>query len=321
MAIDFSGQVAVITGAGGALGSAFCRELARRGAAVVANDLGGDPTGQGGSTGYADAIVADLAAMGARAIANYDTVATAAGGQAIIDAALDAFGRVDIVISNAGNQRNGAFGSLSEEDVEAVFAVHVKGAFNVCQPAYRVMGQQGYGRLVLVSSQSGIFGNPFRANYGSAKTALIGLMNVIAQEAPSGVVINTLFPNAQGGRLGGTPIAERPDIAFLKAAGERTRHFIEGMKPDFVAALACYMASRNCDSSQHMYSVLGGKYSRLFVGLTQGWYSPGPDAPSCDDIAAHIGDIDDRSRYDVPLSGLDEMDAVLAARRALGLDA
>ena len=321
MAIDFSGQVAVITGAGGALGSAFCRELARRGAAVVANDLGGDPTGQGGSTGYADAIVADLAAMGARAIANYDTVATAAGGQAIIDAALDVFGRVDIVISNAGNQRNGAFGSLSEEDVEAVFAVHVKGTFNVCQPAYRVMGQQGYGRLVLVSSQSGIFGNPFRANYGSAKTALIGLMNVIAQEAPSGVVVNTLFPNAQGGRLGGTPIAERPDIAFLKAAGERTRHFIEGMKPDFVAALACYMASRNCDSSQHMYSVLGGKYSRLFVGLTQGWYSPGPDAPSCDDIAAHIGDIDDRSRYDVPLSGLDEMDTVLAARRALGLDA
>ena len=321
MAIDFSGQVAVVTGAGGALGSAFCRELARRGAAVVANDLGGDPTGRGGSTGYADAIVADLAAMGARAIANYDTVATAAGGQAIIDAALDAFGRVDIVISNAGNQRNGAFGSLSEEDVEAVFAVHVKGAFNVCQPAYRVMGQQGYGRLVLVSSQSGIFGNPFRANYGSAKTALIGLMNVIAQEAPSGVVVNTLFPNAQGGRLGGTPIAERPDIAFLKAAGERTRHFIEGMKPDFVAALACYMASRNCDSSQHMYSVLGGKYSRLFIGLTQGWYSPGPDAPSCDDIAAHIGDIDDSRRYDVPLSGLDEMDTVLAARRALGLDA
>ena len=259
--------------------------------------------------------------MGARAIGNYDRVATAAGGQAIIDAALDAFGRVDIVISNAGNQRNGAFGSLSEEDVEAVFAVHVKGAFNVCQPAYRVMGQQGYGRLVLVSSQSGIFGNPFRANYGSAKTALIGLMNVIAQEAPSGVVVNTLFPNAQGGRLGGTPIAERPDIAFLKAAGERTRHFIEGMKPDFVAALACYMASRNCDSSQHMYSVLGGKYSRLFIGLTQGWYSPGPDAPSCDDIAAHIGDIDDSSRYDVPLSGLDEMDTVVAARRALGLDA
>lgn len=317
--IDFEGQVAVVTGAGGALGSAFCRELARRGAAIVANDLGGATTGKGASHGYADAVVEAVKQEGGRAVANYDTVATGAGGQAIIDAALSAFGRVDIVISNAGNQRNGAFGELSEEDVEAVYAVHAKGAFNVCQPAYREMVRQGYGRIVLVSSQSGIFGNPFRANYGSAKTALIGLMNVIAQEAPEGVAVNTLFPNAQGGRLGGTPLSERPDVAFLKAAGERSRHFVEGMKPEFVAALACYMASRQCDRSQHMYSVLGGKYSRLFVGLTEGWYSPGPDAPSCDDIMAQIDRIDDRSRYDVPLSGLDEMDTVLAARRALGL--
>ncbi|GGC02856.1 short-chain dehydrogenase [Novosphingobium endophyticum] len=317
--IDFSGQVAVVTGAGGALGSAFCRELARRGASVVANDLGGSPTGAGGSHGYADAIASELQDGGGRAVANYDSVATAAGGQAIIDAALSAFGRVDIVISNAGNQRNGAFGELTEEDIEAVYAVHAKGAFFVCQPAYREMVRQGYGRLVLVSSQSGIFGNPFRANYGSAKTALIGLMNVIAQEAPEGVVVNTLFPNAQGGRLGGTPLSERPDVAFLQAAGERSRHFAEGMKPDFVAALACYMASRQCDRSQNMYSVLGGKYSRLFVGLTDGWYSPGPEAPSADDILAHIDRIDDRNHYAVPLSGLDEMDTVLEARRALGL--
>lgn len=319
--IDFSGQVAVVTGAGGALGSAFCRELARRGAAIVANDLGGSTTGAGGSQDYADAIVRELRAEGAQATANYDTVATAKGGQAIIDAALSAYGRVDIVISNAGNQRNGAFGELSEDDIEAVYAVHAKGAFHVCQPAYREMVRQGYGRMVLVSSQSGIFGNPFRANYGSAKTALIGLMNVIAQEAPEGVVVNTLFPNAQGGRLGGTPLEERPDVEFLKAAGARTRHFIDGMKPEFVAALAAYMASRQCDSSQNMYSVLGGKYSRIFVGLTEGWYSPGSEAPTCDDILAHIAEIDDRSRYAVPRSGLDEMDTVLAARKALGLPA
>lgn len=315
--IDFTGQVAVVTGAGGALGSAFCRELAARGAAIVANDLGGATTGSGTSTTYADAIVAELTASGARAIANYDTVATAAGGQAIIDAAMAAFGRVDIVISNAGNQRNGAFGQLTEDDIEAVYAVHAKGAFFVCQPAYRIMVQQGYGRLVLVSSQSGIFGNPFRANYGSAKTALIGLMNVIAQEAPEGVVVNTLFPNAMGGRLGGTPLSERPDVAFLTAAGERSRHYVEGMKPEFVAALAGYMASRQCDRSQAMYSVLGGKYSRLFVGATQGWYVPGPTAPSCDDILAHRELIDDASHYAVPLSGLDEMDTVVAATQAL----
>lgn len=318
--IDFTGQVAVVTGAGGALGSAFCRELAQRGAAIVANDLGGATTGAGESKDYADAIVAELTEGGARAVANYDTVATAAGGQAIIDAALSAFGRVDVVISNAGNQRNGAFGQLSEDDIEAVYAVHAKGAFNVCQPAYREMVRQGYGRIVLVSSQSGIFGNPFRANYGSAKTSLIGLMNVIAQEAPEGVVVNTLFPNAQGGRLGGTPLAERPDVAFLKAAGERSQHFAEGMKPEFVAALAGYMASRQCGKSQNMYSVLGGKYSRLFIGLTEGWYVPGGEAPSCEDVLANLDRIDDISRFDVPLSGLDEMDTVLKARRALGLE-
>lgn len=319
--IDFNGQVAVVTGAGGALGSAFCRELARRGAAIVANDLGGATTGSGESHDFADAIVSELRAGGARAVANYDTVATAAGGQAIIDAALSAFGRVDVVISNAGNQRNGAFGELSEEDIEAVYAVHAKGAFFVCQPAYREMVRQGYGRIVLVSSQSGIFGNPFRANYGSAKTAMIGLMNVIAQEAPEGVVVNTLFPNAQGGRLGGTPLNERPDVDFLMAAGARSQHFAEGMKPEFVAALAGYMASHQCSTSQNMFSVLGGKYSRLFVGLTDGWYVPGPDAPSSEEILAHLDQINDLSRFGMPLSGLDEMDTVLEARRGLGLSA
>jgi NAD(P)-dependent dehydrogenase (short-subunit alcohol dehydrogenase family) len=309
--IDFSGQVAVVTGAGGALGSAFCRELARRGAAIVANDLGGDATGSGGARQSADAIVAELQALGARAIASYDSVATASGGRSIVDTALERFGRVDIVISNAGNQRNRAFGDLTEEDIEAVFAVHAKGAFHVCQPAYKAMIEQGYGRLVLVASQSGIFGNPYRANYGAAKTALIGLMNVIAQEAPPGIAVNAIFPNAQGGGLGGTPLADRPDKAFLKAAGERTARFREGMKPEFVAALACYMASRQCDTSQNMYSVLGGKYSRLFVGLTRGWYSEGPEAPSCDDLMSHLIEIDAMDEFAIPLSGIAEMDTVI----------
>lgn len=317
--IDFTGQVAIVTGGGSALGAAFCRELAARGAAIVVNDLGGSTAGAGGSADYADAVVAQLRPNGHRAIANYDTVATEAGGRAIVAAALHAFGRVDIVISNAGNQRNGAFGELSEDDMEAVYAVHAKGAFHVGQPAYHEMVRQGYGRLVLVSSQSGIFGNPFRANYGSAKTALIGLMNVIAQEAPPGVVVNTLFPNAQGGRLGGTPLSERPDIAFLKAAGERTRHFAAAMHPNYVAPLACYMASRQCQTSQNMYSVLGGKYSRIFVGLTEGWYSSGSEPPSAEDIVAHLPQIEDISRFVIPRSGLEEMETVLAARRAAGI--
>ncbi|WP_086799912.1 SDR family NAD(P)-dependent oxidoreductase [Streptomyces caniscabiei] len=316
---DFAGQVAVVTGGGGGLGSSFSLELARRGASVVVNDLGGDTTGAGTSTGFADKVVRQIRDEGGTAIASYDTVATEAGGQAVIDTALDAFGRVDIVISNAGNQRNGRFGDLSDEDIEAVHAVHVRGAFHVCQPAYRQMTEQGYGRLVLVSSQSGIFGNPFRSNYGSAKTALIGLMNAIAQEAPEGVSVNCLFPNATGGRLGGTDLSERPDAAWLVEAGARAKALGGGATPDYVTPLAVYLASRACATSQNMYSALGGRYARIFVGLTRGWVAPGAQAPSVEDIVDHLAQIDDRTRYDVPLSGLDEMDTVIAARTALGL--
>jgi NAD(P)-dependent dehydrogenase (short-subunit alcohol dehydrogenase family) len=316
--MGFEGRVAVVTGAGGGLGRAFSLALAERGAAVLVNDLGGSTTGEGNSPQYADRVVEEIRNAGGKAVANYDSVATEAGGAAIVQTALDAFGRVDIVISNAGNQRNVPFGQLTAEDIEAVYAVHVKGAFFVTQPAYRHMIKQGYGRIVLVSSQSGIFGNPIRANYGSAKTAMIGLMNVIAQEAPQGVAVNCLFPNAMGGRLGGKPGDVRPDADFLAAAGERSRHFAEAMDPAFVAPMACYLASEACSTSQKMYSVLGGKYSRIFVGLTEGWIKPGAEAPTIEELVTHLPQIDDRSRYDVPLSGLDEMDAVIAAKRRVG---
>ena len=310
--IDFTGRVAVVTGAGGALGAEYCRLLAARGAAVIVNDLGGSTAGEGASSEYADRVVAEIRAAGGKAVASYDTVATEAGGEAIIRAAIEHFGRIDILISNAGNQRNARFGELTAQDLEAVYAVHLKGAFFVGQPAYRLMCRQGYGRIVLVSSQSGIFGNPVRANYGSAKTAMIGLMNVIAQEAPPGVKVNCVFPNAAGGRLGGKPGDVRPDAEFLAAAGQRVRHYIAGMQASFVAPLVAYLASERCTSSQNMYSALGGKYSRIFVGLTHGWYRPGTTAPTPEEIVEHLPEIDDRSRYDVPLSGLDEMDTVVA---------
>jgi NAD(P)-dependent dehydrogenase (short-subunit alcohol dehydrogenase family) len=319
--IDLTGRVAVVTGAGGGLGSEYCRALAARGAAVVVNDLGGDTKGEGSSTSFADKVVDEIRAAGGKAVANYDTVGTEAGGAAIIRAATDHFGRIDIVVNNAGNQRNVKFGELTEDDIEAVYAVHVKGAFFVTQPAYRQMCQQKYGRIILVSSQSGIFGNPIRGNYGSAKTAMIGLMNVIAQEAPAGVTVNCLFPNARGGRLGGKPGDVRPDADFLAAAGARTMHYIDGMDPSFVAALVTYMSSELCNTSQNMYSVLGGKYSRIFIGLTEGWYKPGKTAPTPEEILAHLPQIDDRGSYAIPLSGLEEMDTVLAARKKLGLGA
>ena len=313
---NFDGQVVIVTGGGGGLGAAFCKELARRGAAVVVNEIANTPDGES----YADAVVHDILSGGGRAIPNYDTVATEAGGRAIVESALHAFGRIDAVISNAGNQRNGRFGEITAEDIVAVFAVHTYGAFFVGQPAYREMIKQGYGRLVLVSSQSGAFGNPFRSNYGAAKTALIGLMNVIAQEAPPTIKVNCLFPNAYGGRLGSTPIEQRIDRAFLEAAAEQNKTYRHALKPEFIAPLACYLASRDCNASQGMYSAAGGKYSRIFIGLTEGWYSAGADAPSCEDLVKNLAKIDDRSRYDVPLSGFEEYETVLATRRRLGLD-
>lgn len=231
--------------------------------------------------------------------------------------ALEHSGRIDIVINNAGNQRNVCFGELTEQDIDAVYAVHVKGTSFLTQPAYQFMKQQEYGRIVLVSSQSGIFGNPIRRNYGSAKTAMIRLMNVVAQEAPPGVVINCVFPNAVGGRLGGKPGDVRPDADFLAAPAKKVPHYIAGMQPSFVAPLVTYLASKRCTTSQNMYSVLGGKYSRIFVGLTHGWYQPGETPPTAEDIEAHLPQIDDMSSFDLPKIGLDEMDTVIPLQQRL----
>lgn len=310
----FEGQVAVVTGGGGGLGAAFSKDLARRGVKVVVNDLGGDPTGIGASHTYADDVVDAIREEGGAAVANYDTVATPEGGAAIVETAMREFGRIDIVISNAGNQRNGRFGELTAVDIQDVYDVHVGGAFNVCQPAYRVMADQGYGRLVLVSSQSGIFGNPFRSNYGSAKGALVGLMNVVAQEAPDGITVNCLFPTAHGSRMGSSALADRPDAAWLAEAAGRGRVLAPYQTPEHVTAMALYLSSPQCTTSQNMYSVVGGRYSRLFVGATHGWVPEGLEAPGFEDVVAHLAEIDDRMEFDVPLSGLDEMDSAIAAR-------
>lgn len=307
--IAFAGQVAVVTGAAGGLGRSFALELASRGARVLVNDLPAAP----GEPSLADAVVAEITSRGGIALASHDSVATASGGQAMIDAARDAWGRVDIVINNAGNQANRRFGDFTEADIDAVLAVHLKGAFHVTQPAYRQMCEQGYGRILMVSSQSGIFGNPYRANYGAAKTGLIGLMNVIAQEAPAGITVNCLFPNATGGRLGSTTGAPRIDADFLAAAGSRSRQYIKAMDPSFVTPLALWLVARDCNSSQGMYSALGGKYARIFTGLGDGWYKGGETAPTVDDIARHWTEISAITPFITPQSGYDEMDGVLEA--------
>jgi NAD(P)-dependent dehydrogenase (short-subunit alcohol dehydrogenase family) len=180
--LRFDGRVAVITGGGRGLGRAYALLLARLGAKVVVNDPGGALVGEGSDARPAEAVVAEITAAGGEAIASLDTVATLSGGAAIVQAAIDRWGRIDILIHNAGNVRYGSLRELSVEDFEAVLDVHLRGAFHVVRPAFPLMCEAGYGRIVLTSSIGGLYGNTRVANYGVAKAGLIGLSNVVALE-------------------------------------------------------------------------------------------------------------------------------------------
>ena len=182
MTIRFDGQVALVTGAGAGLGRAYAVDLALRGARVVVNDLGGNPFGEGEDRAPAQKVADEIMAMGGEAVANFDSVSSYDGGFNMVKTAIDTFGRLDVVICNAGILRDVAFHNMSEADWDAIFAVHAKGAFTVLRAAWPVFRQQGYGRVVLTTSSSGIYGQFGQSNYGAAKTAMLGLMNVLKQE-------------------------------------------------------------------------------------------------------------------------------------------
>jgi len=193
-----TGRVAVVTGSGGGLGKTYAMELARRGARVVVNDLGGSVDGTGASPSAADAVVADIRAAGGEAVANYDSVSSPEGGAAIIQSAVDAFGTVDIVVNNAGILRDKSFANMTMDEVESVLDVHLKGSFYVTSPAFKIMKERGYGRLVFTSSGSGLFGNFGQANYGAAKAGMVGLMNVLSIEgAKYDIRANAIAPMAR----------------------------------------------------------------------------------------------------------------------------
>jgi NAD(P)-dependent dehydrogenase (short-subunit alcohol dehydrogenase family) len=178
--IDFADQAAIVTGAGRGLGRLYALELARRGASVVVNDLGGTMHGDGSDNSVADQVVAEIRAAGGSAVASYESVDNPEGGQAIVDAAVDAFGRVDAVVSNAGIFNSIPFDQISPDDWRKMLRVHLDGGFYLSQPAYKVMARQNYGRFVFISSSAGNFGQPMEAHYAAAKTGLVGLSNVIA---------------------------------------------------------------------------------------------------------------------------------------------
>lgn len=250
MAIRFDGQVAVVTGAGGGLGRAYALDLAKRGAKVVVNDLGGDPHGQGENRAPAQKVVDEIKEAGGEAVANYDSVASYDGGFNIVKTAIDTYGRLDIVVCNAGILRDVAFHNMSEDDWDKVFAVHIKGSFTVLRAAWPVFRQQSYGRVVLTTSSSGIYGQFGQANYGSAKTAMLGLMNVLKQEgAKYNVMVNTIAPVA-GTRLTQTVMPQE---------------MVDRLKPELVVPAVVYMCSSDCTDSGLVIEAGAGNFNRAAI--------------------------------------------------------
>ena len=298
--IRYDGRVAVITGAGGGLGKTYAVMLAARGASVVVNDLGGASDGTGGGSSMADQTVQEILAKGGRAVANYDSVSTPAGGEAIVRAAVESFGKVDIVIHNAGILRDKSFAKLEPKDLEAVIDVHLKGAFYVSQPAFRVMKEHSYGRFVFTASGAGIFGNFGQTNYGAAKMGLVGLSNVLAVEgARSNIQCNVIAPIAR------TRLTEQ----LLGPAAA-------ALDPNFVTPLVAYLVSEQCQLSHEIFDVGGGRYARVFVALGRGWTAKKGQVPSPEEIAANLDSIRSTEGYTIPDSIAGEMAAIAEALKA-----
>ena len=254
MELTFGGDVAVITGAGRGLGRAHALELARRGARVVVNDLGADVSGQGSDVSAAEAVVAEIRAAGGEAVANHDTVATEAGGRAIVAAATGAFGRVDIVVNNAGILRDSAFHKMTSEHLEPVLDVHLRGAFNVTRAAWGPMREQGHGRVINTTSTSGLFGNVGQANYGAAKAGLLGLTRVLAVEGRrGGIQVNAIAPAA----------ATRMNEELL---GDRAAM----IRPEWVAPVVAFLAHRGCRLTGQVLTAAGGHVASIQLALTPG---------------------------------------------------
>lgn len=267
--LRFDDRVAVVTGAGRGLGRAYAHLLASRGAKVVVNDAGGNLDGGGADDGPAQQVVAEITAAGGEAVACSASVATRDGGQEIIQTAVDDFGRIDILIHNAGNVRRGSLKEMSYEDFDAVLDVHLRGAFHVVRPAFPLMCEAGYGRVVLTSSIGGLYGNHHVANYAAAKAGVIGLSNVVALEgAAEGVRCNAIVPAAV------TRMADGIDTSAYPPMG-----------PDLVAPVVGWLAHESCSVTGELFIALAGRVARAVIVE-----SPGVSRPSwtIEEVGSHL---------------------------------
>ena len=279
--IRFDGRVAIVTGAGGGLGKAYALELASRGAKVVVNDLGGARDGSGSSDSAADQVVAQIKELGGDAVASHDSVATAKGGQAIVDKAIDAFGKVDILINNAGILRDRSLAKMSPEEWRQVLDVHLSAAYNVTHPAFLKMRENNYGRVVLTTSAAGLHGNFGQTNYSSAKMGLVGFANTLKLEGErANIKVNIIAPVATT-RL--TEDILPPDLK-------------EKLGPQFVAPAVLYLCSEGCKETGRIYNAGMGFFNRSAIVSSKGAVvGEGKTIPSPEDILENWDAINDMS--------------------------
>ena len=293
MDIDFDGRVAIVTGAGGGLGRTYALDLAARGAAVVVNDLGGSVKGEGGDHTAAQKVVDEITAKGGQAVPNFDSVSTPEGGASIVKTAVDAFGKVDIVVNNAGFLRDKSFTKLEFADLDAVLDVHLKAAFYVSQPAFQIMKDNNYGRFVFTASNA-TFGNFGQTNYAAAKMGLVGLSNTIAVEgARNGILSNVIMP-----------------VAKTRMTEELLGDFANYLAPELVTPMVVYLCSDTCTTTHGAYSAAGGRYAAVNWTLGQGWFAGSGVTPSAEDIAAHLDEISSTEGFIIPGSTTDEIVAL-----------
>ncbi len=280
-ALGFDGKVAIITGAGGGLGKQHALSLASRGALVVVNDLGGAVDGSGSDAGAAQLVVDEIKAAGGEAVPNTDSVATPEGGESIVQTAIDAYGRVDIVVNNAGILRDKTFHNMTPDLLEPVLDVHLRGAFNVTKPAWVHMREQQYGRVISTSSAAGVFGNFGQTNYGAAKMGLVGLTRVLAVEgARYNIQANAIAP-----------------LALTRMTEDIMGNLGEKLSASLVAPIVTYLAHESCDATGRLFSVGGGRVAEVIIAEVPGFYK---EDLTAEDVAENWAAVTDREGYSVP---------------------
>jgi len=292
---SFDGRVAVVTGAGRGIGRAYAHLLAERGASVVVNDLGGSMDGTGADPEPAGTVAGEILDAGGRAIPETSDVSTVDGGRALIDAAVGGFGRIDIVVNNAGTIRWGGFPEADADNLESHLAVHVRGSFNTVRAAWPHMIAQEYGRIVMTTS-TGMFGLVDNLGYATAKAAVIGMTRSLKVAGGAhGIKINLIAPCAD------TRMATHPSNGL-----EKVRHPApQQMEPEQVAPMVGFLAHEACDVSGEIYLAGGGRFARIFIAATQGYLPPSRQPPTIEEVAENWATINDETDYYVPANLMD----------------